>query len=115
MGLNSFGLVFKQAQKMQEDIAEAQKELEGLQVTGASGGGMVEVIANGRQQILNIKIDNELKNSEDNEMLEDLVTAAVNQALQRSREIANEHMSKVGGGLLKNLPDGIKIPGLNTE
>jgi DNA-binding protein YbaB len=74
---------------------------------------MVEVIANGKQQILSIKIEPDIKNTDDFEMLEDLITAAVNQALEKAQKEASEHMSKVGGGLLKNLPDGIKIPGLS--
>ena len=112
MGLNNFGVVFKQAQKIQEEFAKVQEHLEDIRVTGTAGGGMVEVIANGKQQILNIKIEPEIKNTEDFEMIEDLITAAVNQALQHAQEQASEQMSKVGGGLLKHLPDGIKIPGL---
>ena len=109
---NSFNYVLKHAQKMQDEISKIQDELEDLSVTGAAGGGMVEVIANGRQQIIGIKIEPEIIESEDKEMLEDLVMAAVNQALQASQEMANEQMSKVTGGLLKNLPEGFKIPGI---
>lgn len=109
---NKFGYVLKHAQKIQEEISKIQNELEDHRVTGTAGGGMVEVIANGRQQIINIKIEPEIISSEDIEMLEDLIIAAVNQALQKSQELANEQMSKVTGGLLKNLPEGIKIPGL---
>jgi len=103
--------LLKQAQKIQEDIAKIKQELAGMKVTGSSGGGMVEVTANGRQQILDIKIDNEPFNSYDIEMIEDLIVAAVNQALERSQELANEQMSKATGGILSNIPEGLKIPG----
>lgn len=106
------GTIFKQAQKMQEDISRIKQELAAMKVTGASGGGMVEVTANGRQQVLNIKIEKNVINPEDVEMLEDLIVAAVNQALERSSELANEEMSKVTGGILSNMPDGLKIPGM---
>lgn len=110
--LKDFGFALKEAQKLQEKIAKVQEKLEELTVKGSSGGGMVEVIANGRQQILGIKIEKEVIGSEDKEMLEDLIVAAVNQALKSSQELANEEMSKVTGGLLSNLPEGFKIPGL---
>ncbi|MBN2008670.1 YbaB/EbfC family nucleoid-associated protein [candidate division KSB1 bacterium] len=112
--MNNFGFVFKQAQKLQDDIAKAQSELAEMKVTGSAGGGMVEVIANCRQQILSIKIEPAIKESGDLEMLEDLVLAATNQALQLAQQQASEHMSKLGGGLLSMLPDGIKIPGINS-
>ena len=109
---NNFGYVLKNAQRIQEEISKVQEELEDLRVTGTAGGGMVEVTANGRQQIIDIKIEPEIIVSEDFEMLEDLIVAAVNKALQTSQEKANEQMSKVTGGLLKNLPEGFKIPGI---
>lgn len=107
-----FGAILKQAQKLQEDISRIKQELSTMKVTGSAGGGMVEVTANGRQQILNIKIDRDGINPDDIEMLEDLIVAAVNQALERSSELANEEMSKVTGGILSNMPDGLKIPGI---
>ncbi len=110
--LKDFGFALKEAQKLQEKISKVQENLEGLTVKGSSGGGMVEVIANGRQQIVGIKIEKEVIDSEDKEMLEDLIVAAVNQALKTSQELASEEMSKVTGGLLNNLPEGFKIPGL---
>ena len=106
------GALFKQAQKLQEDISKIKQELATMKVTGSAGGGMVEVTANGRQQILNIKIDKEGINPGDIEMLEDLIVAAVNQALERSSELANEEISKVTGGIMSNIPDGLKIPGI---
>lgn len=106
------GALFKQAQKLQEDISKVKQELVNMKVIGSAGGGMVVATANGRQQILSIKIEKEVYDSNDVEMLEDLIVAAVNQALDRSTELANEQMSKVTGGLLSNMPEGLKIPGL---
>jgi DNA-binding YbaB/EbfC family protein len=99
-----FGDMMKQMQKMQAKMEEIQKELENKRVEGSSGGGMVKVIANGKQEILEIKIDPEVVNKEDVEMLEDLVLAAVNQAKEKSQEIQSEEMAKLTGGL--------KLPGL---
>ncbi|MDP3024913.1 MAG: nucleoid-associated protein, YbaB/EbfC family [candidate division Zixibacteria bacterium RBG_16_43_9] len=99
-----FGDMMKQIQKMQAKMEEVQKELENKRVEGTSGGGMVKVIANGKQEILEIKIDPEVVNKEDVEMLEDLVLAAVNQAREKSVEIQNDEMAKLTGGL--------KIPGM---
>jgi len=98
------GDMMKQIQKMQVKMEEVQKELENKRVEGTSGGGMVKVIANGKQEILEIKIDPEVVNKEDVEMLEDLVLAAVNQAREKSVEVQNDEMAKLTGGL--------KIPGM---
>ena len=98
------GDMMKQVQKMQAKMEEDQKELENKRVEGTSGGGMVKVVANGKQEILEIKIDPEVVNKEDVEMLEDLVLAAVNQAREKSVEIQNDEMAKLTGGL--------KIPGM---
>lgn len=99
-----FGDMMKQVQKMQAKMEEVQKELENKRVEGTSGGGMVKVTANGKQEILEIKIDPEVVNKEDVEMLEDLILAAVNQAREKSVEVQNEEMAKLTGGL--------KIPGM---
>ncbi|MCJ7496714.1 MAG: YbaB/EbfC family nucleoid-associated protein [candidate division Zixibacteria bacterium] len=99
-----FGDMMKQIQKMQVKMEEIQKELENKRVEGSSGGGMVKVTANGKQEILEIKIDPEVVNKEDVEMLEDLILAAVNQAKEKSQEIQSEEMAKLTGGL--------KLPGL---
>ncbi len=104
--------LFKQAQKMQDDMAKVQDTLEGLSVEGSAGGGMVVVTASGKQKILSVKIDPEIVDDDDVEMLEDMVTAAVNQALEKSQELAQEEMQKVAGGMMGNLPPGMKIPGL---
>jgi DNA-binding YbaB/EbfC family protein len=92
----------KEAQKMQAKIAKMQEELKEKTVEASSGGGMVKVVCNGQQEIIDIEIEPELLEEKDVEMLQDLVLAAVNEALRRSREIAEEEMGKITGGL--NLP-----------
>ena len=104
VGMTNIGNIMKQAQKVQERIAEVQRDLVNKKVEASSGGGMVTVTANGRQEILSVKIDPSVVSMQDVEMLEDLVLAAVNEALRKSQEIITEEMSKVTGGR--------KIPGL---
>jgi len=94
--------LMKEAQKMQAKIAKMQEELKEKTVEASSGGGMVKVVCNGQQEIINIEIEPELLEEKDVEMLQDLILAAVNEALRRSREIAEEEMGKITGGL--NLP-----------
>ncbi len=106
------GGLFKEAQKLQGKIARAQEELDGIMVESSSGGGMVTVQANAKQEIVSIKIDKEVVDPEDIEMLEDLVLAAVNQALEKGGDAANEHLQKAAGGLMGNLPPGMKLPGM---
>ena len=96
--------IMKQAKKLQAKMAEMQEELAKKTVESSVGGGMVKVVANGRQEVLSIKIDPEVVNPEDVEMLEDLILSAVNDALRRSQQMVSEEMSKLTGGL--------KIPGL---
>lgn len=96
--------MMKQAQKLQRQMMEAQEALAEERVEATSGGGMVKVVADGQQNVLEIKIDREAVDPDDVEMLEDLVLAAVSEALRKSRELAEERM----GAFTK----GIKIPGL---
>jgi len=111
--LGIMGLL-KQFQDVQEEMNRMKQELASKKVTATSGGGMVEVTANGRKKILDIKIEPEVFEMNDKEMLEDLIAAAVNLALEKADEMANEEMNKIAGGMLGNLPDGLKIPGFNT-
>ena len=97
--------------QIQERIAQTQSALERMTVTADAGGGMVKVTANGRQQVTKIEIEKEVVNPEDIDMLEDLVVAAVNKALEESTKMAQEEMAKATSGLLPNIP-GLTIPGM---
>ncbi len=101
------GNLLKQAQKMQEDMKLAQERLAQEEVVGESGGGMVKVTMNGRYQVSRVEIDPALM-GDDKEMLEDLVSAAVNGASQRVAEKAKENMAELTAGL--PLPPGMKLP-----
>ncbi len=111
MAKMGMGDILKQAQKMQEQMQQIQDGLAELQVEGSAGGGMVTVTANGKQQIMSVKIDKQVVDPEDVEMLEDLIVAAVNQAMEKAQELAGQEMNKVAGGMLGNLPPGFKMPG----
>ena len=91
------GNIMKQAQMMQQKMMQLQKEVE-----ASSGGGMVTATVNGKQQIVSLKIEPTVVDPEDAEMLEDLIVAAINEALKKSQEMAQEEMAKITGGL--NLP-----------
>lgn len=103
--------LLKQAHKMQKEIERIQNELADTRIEGSAGGGMVTAVASGQQELLEIKIDPEVVDPDDVEMLEDLVLAAVNQALENAKAKAEEEMAKATGGLMPNM-GGIKIPGL---
>ena len=98
-GMGGMGDILKQAQKMQQRLLEIQLELKQRVVEGSAGGGMVRVAVNGEQQVLSVKVDPQAVNPEDVELLEDMVLAAVNQALEKARQMAQEEMAKVTGGL----------------
>jgi len=110
MNKGGMGGLLKQAQKMQKEMERVQNELAELKVEGTAGGGMVTAVANGNREVLEIKIDPEVVDPEDVEMLEDLVLAAVNQALESAKVKSEEEMSKVTGGFLPNMGN-MKIPG----
>lgn len=110
-GMPGMGNLMKQVQKMQEKMGEVQAELENKTVTAESGGGMVKVTANGRQQIVKIEMEKEVVDPEDLDMLEDLIVAAVNKALDESNAMAQEEMSKATSGMMPNIP-GMKFPGM---
>jgi len=100
--MKGMGNLMKQAQKLQSKMLRLQEELADKTVETASGGGMVKVVANGRQQIVSIDIENEVVDPDDVEMLQDLVLAAVNDALAKSQEMVQSEMSKLTGGV--NIP-----------
>ncbi len=101
------GNMMKQAQKMQEDMQKAQEEIANMEVEGQAGGGMVKVVMNGRHELRKVEIDDSLM-SDDKEMIEDLLAAAVNDAVRRIEQQSSEKMSGVTAGL--NLPGGMKLP-----
>ena len=96
--------MMKQAQKLQAKMVEMQAEMGNRTVSAQAGGGMVEAVVNGRQELLSLRIDPEVVSADDVEMLQDLILAAVNEALNRSREMMAAEMSKLTGGM--------QIPGL---
>ena len=99
--------LLKQAQEVQKNIENVQNELSDLIVEADSGGGMIKVKANGKQEILEIDIDQDAIN-EDKEMLEDLIISAVNKALSKAQEASQEKMNAAAGGMMS----GLKIPGM---
>jgi nucleoid-associated protein EbfC len=94
--------LMKQAQQLQTKMARMQEEMGQKTIEATAGGGMVKVVATGKQQILSIQIEKEVVDPEDVDMLQDLIVAAVNEALSRSQAMVNEEMSKLTGGM--NIP-----------
>ncbi len=103
-GMGNMQKMMKQVQKMQADMTRMQEELAEKTVEASSGGGAVKVIMTGKQELREIKIDPEVLNPEDVEMIQDLLMAAFNEALRMSQEMAASEMNKVTGG--------VKVPGL---
>jgi len=100
--MKGMGNMMKQAQQLQSKMMKLQEELADKTVESSSGGGMVKVTANGRQQIVSIQIEKEVVDPDDVEMLQDLVLAAVNDALAKAQEMVSSEMGKLTGGL--NIP-----------
>ncbi len=100
--MKGMGNMMKQAQKLQSKMIKMQEELANRTVEASAGGGMVKVVANGRQQIVSIAIEREVVDPEDVDMLQDLVLAAVNDALAKSQEMVSSEMGKLTGGM--NIP-----------
>jgi len=98
-GGGNIGNLMKQAQKMQKDMARLQEELQDKTVEASAGGGAVTVIATGKKEIKEINIKPEVVDPDDVEMLQDLILAAVNEALRKAEEMVSAEMSKVTGGL----------------
>lgn len=93
------GNIVRQAQKMQAQMQQIQEEMANKTVEASSGGGMVKAVVNGKQELLSIKIEPEVVNPSDVEMLQDLIVAAVNEGIKRSQAMMSEEMGKVTGGL----------------
>ena len=102
--MKGFGNMMKEAQRLQREMERMQEEIGKKIVEATAGGGMVTAQANGKQELISIKIDPEVINKDDAQMLEDLVLAACNEALRKSRELVQQELGKLTGGL--------KIPGL---
>jgi len=102
--MKGMGNMMKQAQKLQSKMLKMQEEMADKTVETTSGGGMVKVVANGRQQLVSIQIEKEVVDPDDVEMLQDLILAAINDALVKSQEMVSTEMNKLTGG--------INIPGL---
>jgi nucleoid-associated protein EbfC len=100
--------MLKQVQKMQADIQKVQSELGNKTVSEEAGGGMIKAVANGNKEIVSISIDPQVIEKDEKEILEDLVVAAVNKALESAGKLAEEEMAKVTKGML---PPGLNIPG----
>ena len=100
--MKGMGNMMKQAQKLQAKMMRMQEELADKTVETSAGGGMVTVVANGKQQVVSIQIEKEVVDPDDVDMLQDLVLAAVNDALTKSQEMVSAEMSKLTGGL--NIP-----------
>jgi DNA-binding YbaB/EbfC family protein len=102
--MQNLGEMMKQAKRLQEKMGSLQKELETRTVETTAGGGMVAVVVNGKFELQSLKIDREVVNPDDLDMLQDLIVAAVNEGIRKAQEMASSEMAKLTGGL--------KIPGL---
>lgn len=101
------GNLMKQAQQMQEDMQKAQEELANMEVTGQAGGDMVSIVMTGRHDVRRVSIDDSLL-KDDKEMLEDLIAAAVNDAVRKVEAVSQERMASMTSGM--PLPPGMKLP-----
>lgn len=105
--MKGMGGLMKQAQKMQEDLQKAQQEIANAEVTGESGAGLVKVLMTGRHDVRRVEIDDSLM-SEEKEILEDLIAAALNDAVRKVEVSTQERMAKVTGGM--QMPPGFNMP-----
>ena len=104
--MKGFGNMMKQLKKVQDRMNKLQEELATRTVEESAGGSMVTAVVNGKQELVSLKIEKEVVDPDDIEMLQDLIVAAVNQGIKKSQDMMNEEMSKLTGGL------GLNIPGL---
>jgi DNA-binding YbaB/EbfC family protein len=102
LGRGGMGNIMKQAQQMQRRMAQLQQELEERRIEASAGGGMVTAVVSGKQQLISVTIDPKAVDPDDVEMLQDLVVAAVSEALKQSQQLAQEEMAKITGGM--NIP-----------
>ena len=100
--MQNFGNIMKQAKKIQERMAKLQEELAEKTVEASAGGGMVTAVVNGRFELVSIKLEKEVVNPADVEMLQDLIVAAVSEGIRKAQEMASAEMAKITGGF--NIP-----------
>ncbi|MBF0423561.1 MAG: YbaB/EbfC family nucleoid-associated protein [Magnetococcales bacterium] len=106
--MKNLGNILKQAQKMQGEMAKIQEQLAETTVVGQAGGGMVEITMDGKQELRKVRIDPEVVNKEDVELLEDIIAAAFNDAQKKVQDLTRDSLSRLTGGL--NLPPGFNLP-----
>tara|TARA_S200000501_G_C20407205_1_gene561901 strand:- start:104 stop:427 length:324 start_codon:yes stop_codon:yes gene_type:complete len=106
--MNNMSNLMKQAKAMQDKMQELQKKVENTEVEGVSGGGLVKVTINGKHTASKVTLDNSLLKTEDKDVLEDLIVAAINDATKKVSENMNNELGSLSGGL--NLPPGMKLP-----
>jgi len=101
-GMGKMGGMMKKVQKMQKEVAKVQKELEEKEVEATAGGGVIKAIVNGKKELMSLDIDPEAMDPDDVEMTQDLIIAAVNEAINKAEKMMEEGMAKVTGGM--NIP-----------
>ena len=106
--MNNMSQIMKQAKAMQEKMAEMQKKIEETEIEGSSGGGAVKIVMNGKHEVKNLFIDPSIVNSDEKEVLEDLIIAALNDVNKKIAENTNDQLGLISGGM--GLPPGLKLP-----
>ena len=106
--MNNMSQIMKQAKAMQEKMAEMQKKIEQTEIEGSSGGGAVKIVMNGKHEVKNLFIDPSIVNSDEKEVLEDLIIAALNDVNKKIAENTNDQLGSISGGM--GLPPGLKLP-----
>ena len=106
--MNNMSQIMKQAKAMQEKMAEMQKKIEETEIEGSSGGGAIKIVMNGKHEVKNLFIDPSIVNSDEKEVLEDLIIAALNDVNKKIAENTNNQLGSISGGM--GLPPGLKLP-----
>ena len=106
--MNNMSQIMKQAKAMQEKMAEMQKKIEETEIEGSSGGGAIKIVMNGKHEVKNLFIDPSIVNSDEKEVLEDLIIAALNDVNKKIAESTNDQLGSISGGM--GLPPGLKLP-----
>ena len=106
--MNNMSQIMKQAKAMQEKMAEMQKKIEETEIEGSSGGGAVKIVMNGKHEVKNLFLDPSIVNSNEKEVLEDLIIAALNDVNKKIAENTNDQLGSISGGM--GLPPGLKLP-----